>query len=369
MEIFEATGKMPKFFPPRVMPPKPPPEPLYESPFPPAQLYEPPPPQVKRSISQARLEANRRNAQKSRGPRTAKGKARARTNALKHGLFAKVLPRSENPLLVDKSEYEQLTEQLREDFQPQTQLEVTLIESLSFDVMRLRHIHALEANIWDDGRPPSDEERRARDGIDLHLDKRTEEDCRADRALLGRMLDAVTDSRDEPFTGEEAAHLVEVLKGGFDSENTSIMWAQRFVQSAEERLKAEQDESKQAPLKANLNEAQQHLAGALASETANGAAAHGCEKAETFDLFVRRSSQIPQELQQLWRDTLRNWCLGLDKQLRDAACLQRRLTSIRRQRLQDLLQRTPPAGANGPVRDHGPAKHRPHDPPVAHGAA
>lgn len=36
--------------------------------------------------SQARLDANRRNALRSTGPRSAAGKARSAQNALKHGL-------------------------------------------------------------------------------------------------------------------------------------------------------------------------------------------------------------------------------------------------------------------------------------------
>ena len=42
-------------------------------------------------ISERRRAANRRNAEKSIGPRTKKGRARARFNALKHGMAAKSL--------------------------------------------------------------------------------------------------------------------------------------------------------------------------------------------------------------------------------------------------------------------------------------
>jgi hypothetical protein len=41
--------------------------------------------------SEAKIAANRRNAQRSTGPRTAPAKARVRRNALKHGLAAFVL--------------------------------------------------------------------------------------------------------------------------------------------------------------------------------------------------------------------------------------------------------------------------------------
>jgi hypothetical protein len=41
------------------------------------------------SVSEARLHANRENAKKSTGPKTARGKAYSRRNALKHGLLAK----------------------------------------------------------------------------------------------------------------------------------------------------------------------------------------------------------------------------------------------------------------------------------------
>lgn len=45
--------------------------------------------QRKPNISEARLRANRENAKKSTGPKTARGKAYSRRNALKHGLLIK----------------------------------------------------------------------------------------------------------------------------------------------------------------------------------------------------------------------------------------------------------------------------------------
>jgi len=44
-----------------------------------------------RRVSERKLKANRENAKKSTGPRTARGKAFSRRNAVKHGLCAKDL--------------------------------------------------------------------------------------------------------------------------------------------------------------------------------------------------------------------------------------------------------------------------------------
>jgi len=53
-------------------------------------------------VSQRRIEANRRNARKSSGPKSSAGKWRASRNALKHGLAARVNRRSPNGSLLDK---------------------------------------------------------------------------------------------------------------------------------------------------------------------------------------------------------------------------------------------------------------------------
>ena len=89
----------------------------------------------KKTMSEAALAANRANAQKSTGPRTAAGKARSASNALQHGLysmsnFAHLLG---HPDLVATT-----THNLLEEYQPITPTEHILVHQLIH--MHLRFI-------------------------------------------------------------------------------------------------------------------------------------------------------------------------------------------------------------------------------------
>jgi hypothetical protein len=74
--------------------------------------------------STKRIEANRRNAQKSSGPKTAEGKGRVRLNALKHGLTASiaVLPGEDADGLKSR------VEAWKEDIGPRSAMEAYLVE-------------------------------------------------------------------------------------------------------------------------------------------------------------------------------------------------------------------------------------------------
>jgi hypothetical protein len=87
--------------------------------------------------------ANRANAQKSTGPRSPNGKARAAQNALKHGLTAvtPVLPDE------DASAFEELRQRFFAQFQPDTALEIELVEDLTCLLWRLRRVPPIEAGI------------------------------------------------------------------------------------------------------------------------------------------------------------------------------------------------------------------------------
>ena len=70
------------------------------------------------------IEANRRNAQKSTGPRTAEGKDRSRFNGVTHGMTAKfdVLPGEDGAALTGR------IDAWTADFRPRNQLERDLVE-------------------------------------------------------------------------------------------------------------------------------------------------------------------------------------------------------------------------------------------------
>jgi len=91
--------------------------------------------------SRKQSEANKRNAQKSTGPRTSKGKLASSRNAVKHGLLAKhIVITGENP-----EDYESFKTALYEDLSPNGPIENELVDLICSHAWRLRRIKRLEA--------------------------------------------------------------------------------------------------------------------------------------------------------------------------------------------------------------------------------
>jgi hypothetical protein len=96
------------------------------------------------SVSNARAEASRRNGAKSRGPKTAEGKARAAQNALKHGLRAQkyvVLPEE------DAAEFAGLEAALIEELAPVGALQAVLARRIAVAAWRLARADRLAAGV------------------------------------------------------------------------------------------------------------------------------------------------------------------------------------------------------------------------------
>jgi hypothetical protein len=96
----------------------------------------------------ARAQASRANGAKSRGPRTAEGKARSARNALKHGLSAK-----KHVLLPDDSraEFKALEGALLEELRPEGALQTLLVHRLVAAAWRLARADRLEFGLLTDG--------------------------------------------------------------------------------------------------------------------------------------------------------------------------------------------------------------------------
>lgn len=88
------------------------------------------------STSERKSKANRRNAQKSTGPKTARGKNLVRLNAVKTGIYAaaQILPSE------DHQQHQRLIEQLREELQPQGLMEEFLFAQIARAFLKIERV-------------------------------------------------------------------------------------------------------------------------------------------------------------------------------------------------------------------------------------
>jgi hypothetical protein len=100
--------------------------------------------QERTMVSEKQLEANRRNAQKSTGPKTAEGKSNSSRNNLRHGLTGQIslLPTE------DREAHDAFCNELIDSFNPQTPMEIQLAQSVAEDNWRLNRARAIENNMF-----------------------------------------------------------------------------------------------------------------------------------------------------------------------------------------------------------------------------
>jgi len=96
--------------------------------------------------TEAQNAANRRNAQKSTGPRTAEGKARASMNSLKHGIYSRadVIPGE------DPADKQALFDAFCDSCHPRDAVELALVRQMADSEWRMLRFSRGEAGlIWD----------------------------------------------------------------------------------------------------------------------------------------------------------------------------------------------------------------------------
>ena len=119
-------------------------------------------------VSEARLAANRRNAQLSTGPKSPEGKARSRANALKHGLCATIcVPEDLGVITAREAD-------LHDALRPQNQYQARLVEHVAIWSVRIDRAERME--------------RRVRDKISLRAELFWEDDRKLEVEVLGGQL-------------------------------------------------------------------------------------------------------------------------------------------------------------------------------------
>src|SRR5450432_3689521 len=137
----------------------------------------------------SQIEANRRNAAKSTGPRSVEGKASSRMNALQTGIHA------ESTIIIgeDSDDLTQLAQAFYQDHQPETAMECALLDNIIRDTWLLTRFSRIDAEIIDheieDDRYP----------IKINQAGKAFMDSGTDQIRLQRRIDATRKSQIQAF--------------------------------------------------------------------------------------------------------------------------------------------------------------------------
>jgi hypothetical protein len=168
------------------------------------------------------IESNRRNAQKSTGPKTERGKQRASRNAIRHGLTAESVVQ----LLEDPSDYRAFEMVVTADYDPETAVERELVLRLASLLWRLRRATSIETELFQvkhpaEPKPPSSEDSTVIaifPSIPIRSDSRSDADCDsvADSGQDSSSLELVPSESDVPELALRFLRLAQVDNGAFE---------------------------------------------------------------------------------------------------------------------------------------------------------
>src|ERR1700733_5597483 len=100
---------------------------------------------IRKTMSLKQLEANRRNAQKSTGPKTPKGRAISKMNAFQHGILSREAVVRGRCIKEDDQEFVALHQRLWVELEPVGLLEEMLVDDIVTARWRMRRALKAEA--------------------------------------------------------------------------------------------------------------------------------------------------------------------------------------------------------------------------------
>ena len=115
---------------------------------------------IKKTVTERKLAANRRNGKRSTGPRTRRGKNNSRFNAIKGGLFAKFIVLFSVDGEDGGEDFAKLHANLKLEYRPEGLTEKYYLEEMAKSMWRIRRATRYEHGLlrkktrwWDPGRP------------------------------------------------------------------------------------------------------------------------------------------------------------------------------------------------------------------------
>jgi len=162
------------------------------------------------TVSERKLKANRENAKKSTGPRTAIGKAFSCTNALKEGLFVRQITDFE-ALREDPEEYQELINGLRDQYQPIGKGEEIEVERIAVCYWKLKRVWRYENAVNLAAR---------RDFVGRELKEQAqycEKLDKEDKAIIGELQNARKEIEDTGQVSQELRQRIFAISPGFEA--------------------------------------------------------------------------------------------------------------------------------------------------------
>ncbi len=154
------------------------------------------------------------------GPRTQRGKQKSKSNALKHGIFSKVVLLKDEP----QAEFDSLLRGLRNDFKPEGTLEGVLVENLATSLWRKRRLLIAEGA----------EIRKGTEFLIFAYAKRQDGDA---NLLFELESPGLLSGAENPVVLKKCLELLEILeerieKDGFNEQNDKPILTQLYGNSA-----------------------------------------------------------------------------------------------------------------------------------------
>jgi hypothetical protein len=175
-------------------------------------------------LSEKQLEANRANAQKSTGPRTADGKKRSSLNATRHGFTGQTVVLPEEDLVA----FNTFTKGIVESFTPVAATEIQLAQSYAGYQWRINRLAAVETTMFTLGLMEDNAENLNIEHPQIHIAASYAKTFRSQAAEFGRL--AMYNQRLENSASKVLKQLKELQTARRQREQHEMVEAARIYQ-------------------------------------------------------------------------------------------------------------------------------------------